>query len=405
MTEPSFPIQFSHKGRTVTVQATLSSTAADLLHHVQTHLELDRGDVAVKLLYKGKRIVDTATAAEGEATAVFDSVPRTTPKILVLVTPKRQVEALNAKRSDPTIRGLDQEIERERKQREQNNNNNNAAAASNYWETPPDRNYKFCRFQACTWQSFGHRAGEATPHDFAARALLERLATDPGVVAVLKTRQLVVGTLGEMDPIDDRVMQQQQQQQPGSCLLGYNSNAGQRIDVKLRTDDLQQGFRPYPDLVCTLLHELSHNWCGAHDLLFWTNLAQMRAEYLCHHLFREAGRLVRGQTTAQLAELDAAALRTPENVFERICEELVPDMAPHGLHPRSLAPGLRRHVYELHRQTATTTTTTAATAGGSAATASDAREMARAAAGRRARERQQQQSKKEENDTKRRHKE
>jgi hypothetical protein len=55
----------------------------------------------------------------------------------------------------------------------------------------------------------------------------------------------MVGTLGEMDPIDDRLMQKKEQQ--GGCLLGYNTNGGVRIDVKLRTDDLQ-GFRPYLEL-------------------------------------------------------------------------------------------------------------------------------------------------------------
>eukprot|EP00957_Ditylum_brightwellii_P180316 13736496-Ditylum_brightwellii.AAC.1 len=88
------------------------------------------------------------------------------------------------------------------------------------------------------------------------------LASDPGVIAVMKECELVVNALGEMDPIDDRLMQKHKAD--GACLLGYNTNHGLRIDIKLRTDDLQ-GFRPYPQLVSTQIHELSHNWVGEHD--------------------------------------------------------------------------------------------------------------------------------------------
>merc|ERR1712183_979618 len=85
------------------------------------------------------------------------------------------------------------------------------------------------------------------------------------------------------DPIDDRIMRKMQREHGNnSCLLGYNTNRGLRIDIKLRTDDLND-FRPYPELVRTLIHELSHNWVGDHNLLFWTNYAQMRTEYLYAH--------------------------------------------------------------------------------------------------------------------------
>jgi hypothetical protein len=69
-----------------------------------------------------------------------------------------------------------------------------------------------------------------------ARRLLEQLKTNPGIVAILRSRELVVGTLGGMDPDDDRIMQRMQIK-GGECLLGYNTNCGLRIDTKLRTDD------------------------------------------------------------------------------------------------------------------------------------------------------------------------
>merc|ERR1712063_170515 len=105
-----------------------------------------------------------------------------------------------AKRSDPTIRGFDQEktIAEKRAASE---------ASQKYWAdvVAQDKEYKFVRKKACTEHSFGHRFKDQTPHAFKAMELLEKLATDPGIIAIMKERELVVGTLGEMDPIDDRI--------------------------------------------------------------------------------------------------------------------------------------------------------------------------------------------------------
>merc|ERR1719171_3380919 len=201
-----------------------------------------------------------------------------------------------------------------------------------------------------------------------------------------------------MDPIDDRIMQKMQQEHGDkSCLLGYNTNRGLRIDVKLRTDDLRR-FRPYSELVSTLIHELSHNWVGDHNLLFWTNYAQMRAEYLYTHArLRGSSRIVRGKTTAELAGLDKSRL---ENVFEFIMFELVRDMAQHGLHPRMIESPIRQRIRELQEEDERNRESQGYRLGGGrggedAATAAAAngiggagagRELARLAAERRARE-------------------
>merc|ERR1712183_206072 len=213
-----------------------------------------------------------------------------------------------------------------------------------YWgdATQQHKDYKFCRLHACTDHSFGHRSTETTPHAFRAMELLEKLSTDPGIVSIMKERELVVGTLGEMDPIDDRIMMKTESH--GGCLLGYNTNHGLRIDIKLRTDDLSD-FRQYPELVSTLIHELSHNWVGEHNLLFWTNYAQMRAEYLCTHArLRKSALIVRGKKTATLAGLNENAL---ENTYELIMNELVREMSQHGLHPNMIASPIRQRVEEL----------------------------------------------------------
>lgn len=90
----------------------------------------------------------------------------------------------------------------------------------------------------------------------------------------------MVGTLAEMDPIDDRLAEKMEG--GGSRLLGYNTNAGMSIHMRLRTMDLS-GFEPYSMLIDTLLHELAHNEVGPHNDSFWHLFGQLKSDYLHHH--------------------------------------------------------------------------------------------------------------------------
>lgn len=292
----------------------------------------------IKLIFKGKRI--SAQPDKLPFKGLGEKAKTKPLKIMVMATNISAIQELSQKRSDPTIRGFDQE--------KSVNERRKATNSQKYWADVmvQDKDYKFCRMQVCTDHSFGHRSTESTPHAFQAMQLLEKMATDPGIVAILKERELVVGTLGEMDPIDDRIMQKTESH--GGCLLGYNTNRGLRIDIKLRTDDLSD-FRPYPELVGTLIHELSHNWVGDHNLLFWTNHAQMRAEYLYTHArLRKSAVIVRGKKTAELAGLNESVL---DNIYGFVMNELVRDMAQHGLHPNMIADPIRQRVQELEAET------------------------------------------------------
>mmetsp|Transcript_15628 Transcript_15628/g.23024 ORF Transcript_15628/g.23024 Transcript_15628/m.23024 type:complete len:365 (-) Transcript_15628:136-1230(-) len=325
----SFHVNIVLRGKTSKVEGVTPSTnGVELYRKTLDAFELS-DETQLKLLYKGKQIERTS------AQPIFPIDPKKTPKVMAIATSIAAAKEIASKKSDPTIRGFDQ-----------SSGEQPSIKHSNNWGEGivQNKQYKFCRFKACTWQSFGHRPNEKTPHAFAALQLLEKLATDPGIVAIMKERELVVGTLGEMDPIDDRLMQQKEQQ--GGCLLGYNTNAGARIDMKLRTDDLQ-GFRSYADLASTLIHELSHNWVGEHNLLFWTNYAQMRAEYLFTHA-RLRSTIVQGKTTAALAGLDTSKL---DNVFNFIMHELVKEMAQHGLHPTMIQAPIRSRCQELENRT------------------------------------------------------
>jgi len=353
-TSSFFEINLTHKGKSNIIEVSASTTGLDLhqktlnvIFGVTDTSDDDNGESAsetstselLKLLFKGKRITvqPNTFPFEGLPTATTKKKPL---KIMVVATNISAIQELSTKRSDPTIRGFDQEKDAIEKRK--------TASSQKYWADVmvQHKDYKFCRMKACTDHSFGHRSTESTPHAFRAMELLEKVATDPGIVAIMKERELVVGTLGEMDPIDDRIMQKTESS--GGCLLGYNTNHGLRIDIKLRTDDLS-GFRQYPELISTLIHELSHNWVGGHNLMFWTNYAQMRAEYLCTHArLRTSALIVRGKKTADLAGLNEQAL---ENIFDLIMNELVREMGQHGLHPNMIAGPIRQRIQELEEET------------------------------------------------------
>merc|ERR1712194_247821 len=103
------------------------------------------------------------------------------------------------------------------------------------------------------------------------------------------------------------------------------------------------------DLASTWVHELSHNWVGDHNLLFWTNYAQMKSEYVCTHArLRRSALVVRGKKTYQLAGLNEQALH---NVFHLIMNELMREMGPHGLFPNMIADPIRQRIRELEDDT------------------------------------------------------
>jgi len=357
---PSFSVNLSCRGKSIDLPHITTCTTGIELHELALEAikeAINEENVNLKLILKGRRI------ESHDSEPVFSGIPKKTPSVMAIVSSAAVVSAVQAKRSDPTIRGFDNELKRDH-------------AKIEYWgpDNGQDRSYKFVKLEACTWQSFGHRPTDQTPHAFLARQLLEKLSTDPGIVAVMRERELVVNTLGEMDPVDDRIMHKTNSK--GACLLGYNTNHGLRIDVKLRTDDLR-GFRPYAQLVGTLLHELSHNWVGEHDILFWSNYAEMRAEYLFSHA-RLRSNLVNGTTTAEIAGLPSVLL---ENVYDFIMTELQKEMGQHGLHPMMIQEVVAKRIQDLEQKHVEQRL------GGMKEASGNPRELARQAAERRARNR------------------
>mmetsp|Transcript_698 Transcript_698/g.1206 ORF Transcript_698/g.1206 Transcript_698/m.1206 type:complete len:473 (+) Transcript_698:35-1453(+) len=99
------------------------------------------------------------------------------------------------------------------------------------------------------------------PEESKAREILESLANDPGVLAVMAKHKWSVGALCELYPEGHVGVSD-------VCVMGLNENKGQRILLRLRTDDMR-GFRKILSIRKVLCHELAHNVHGDHDSNFY----------------------------------------------------------------------------------------------------------------------------------------
>ena len=118
----------------------------------------------------------------------------TSAKCMVMATGAKEVSEVRAAKADATIRGFAEEDAAAAHHLAQSANTEELSE----WGVRQDPRYRFCRFEPCTWQSFGTRPQSSTPHGFEARALLVKLAQDPGVVSIMKAREYTVGLLAEL---------------------------------------------------------------------------------------------------------------------------------------------------------------------------------------------------------------
>lgn len=94
---------------------------------------------------------------------------------------------------------------------------------------------------------------------------LTRLSRDPGILHICALHQFRIGALTELLPWEH----------PG--LLGLNENAGQRILLRIRTDDAE-GFRDYKTTRKVLVHELAHNKVADHPPEFKILNSELNAQ-------------------------------------------------------------------------------------------------------------------------------
>jgi WLM domain len=129
-------------------------------------------------------------------------------------------------------------------------------------------------------------------------AFLQRLKDDPGIKATMRKHKWTVPLLTEMNPIEHT----QSNHEGTSRTLGLNRNAGEVIELRLRTD-AYDGYRDYKTIRKTLCHELAHNVHGPHDRKFWD---------LCHQIekevegadWRSGGHTVGNQEFYEAEEID-----------------------------------------------------------------------------------------------------
>jgi WLM domain len=118
--------------------------------------------------------------------------------------------------------------------------------------------------------SYGFQSVETLrglPNEDEARRILERLRDDPGVDAVMRKYNFSVGSLCELFPEGQVGVSE-------VCVMGLNQNKGQRILLRLRTDDLS-GFRKFQSIKQVLFHELAHNVHSDHNSDFYVLMREI----------------------------------------------------------------------------------------------------------------------------------
>lgn len=135
-------------------------------------------------------------------------------------------------------------------------------------------------------RQYGFQAIEVLPglpDQEKARSLLTEVAEDPGVLHVMATFKWSVGALCELYPEGYVGV-------TNVCVMGLNQNKGQKILLRLRTDDLQ-GWRKTLSIKKVLYHELAHNEHGDHDDDFYRLMRRIEKEVVA---FNSSGRSLGG---------------------------------------------------------------------------------------------------------------
>merc|ERR1712071_303799 len=137
----------------------------------------------------------------------------------------------------------------------------NKVAAGATDHTAPSQKYKFHRIETLPM----------LPDQNKAKEILTTLANDPGVLSCMAKHGWSVGCLAELYP-EGKVGES------AVCVMGLNQNRGQKLLLRIRTDDLR-GFRKMLSIRKVLFHELAHNVHDEHDENFFQLMRQIEREY------------------------------------------------------------------------------------------------------------------------------
>jgi len=261
-----FFVALKYKSTSYDVPVQQGDSVSSIYDFIQEVLDFPRENC--KLICRGKVLrPDDAVEMSGLALAPG-------AKVMLVASSSHDISFVQNSRADPLVKGFKEEERDEQRRRKRAK-----AAQLSAWGTKQDLEYCFASIKA----EFKYN----TPTPFEAEALLKKLATDPGIIDIMTSRKFRVGILTEMNPVDAQE-RMAKRGTPNMDLLGYNQNQGEMIVLRLRTDSLK-GFRPYHDLINTLIHELTHNVWGPHDQNFWRLYGELKAQYMKFHRFWSHG--------------------------------------------------------------------------------------------------------------------
>ncbi|KAG0002509.1 hypothetical protein BGZ80_009883 [Entomortierella chlamydospora] len=234
----SSTISYTFKGNKHQLEISASTTPTEFLETIsaQTNVSV----AGLKVVFKGKVLKPNE---EGDAQTLLEKHPAlasTGAKILVLGTTEQDIAKVHS---------IDQHV----------------ISRKNYRPPPPVKRSQPLRTLDDDKYTFG--AIQVLPQfneQDKARAVLERLRQDKGIIGIMKLHKWQVGSLIELSPAE-------------KSILGYNRNKGELIALRLRTDDLE-GFRHYDAVRKVLLHELAHNVWSEHDDNFHALNRQLNKE-------------------------------------------------------------------------------------------------------------------------------
>ena len=184
-------------------------------------------------------------------------------KIKVVVSLQDDVEALKAEASREASSFNGYRSFKEEEERQQRRCHGAPVFARKTSGSISDMRYGFRRIEPLQIDPTTNQPYTQPPPE-EARKLLQRLADDFGIQAIMKKYEWSVGLLTELAPSLETGLIGVCDQ----CLLGLNKNKGEEILLRLRTSDCKS-FRPYLSIRETLVHELTHCRYGDHDDKFW----------------------------------------------------------------------------------------------------------------------------------------
>ncbi|GAA5861968.1 hypothetical protein JCM3774_001369 [Rhodotorula dairenensis] len=245
---PDVPLQLSltHAGQKLEVAPLAGSSARELAVTIATALHL--APTSVKLVIKGKK-VDLGEARTETVAELIPPAPvagSSSVKALVVGTKEQALDALKAE-EDLRRRKHDAFVYHQQHAASAKPARRGIHTFGGGGDDP--ENYRFHHLEPFP---------KTVPHYERRVAMLERLAQDLAVRDVMKRHKFAVGVLTELHPVLHT------NYTTGEKLLGLNTNAGEKVSLRLLTDDLD-GLRSYNDVRRVLLHELSHNRFGDHD--------------------------------------------------------------------------------------------------------------------------------------------